>query len=100
MKKSERFILINFDIRYFQWKIITFLIHNLISNQIFRESYSNSSVKRKKKKKVNVLETSGGGRGQDFSHLTITNQPKGFLPKVLYHGATGSPLRTKHSRKS
>lgn len=65
----------------------------------FRESYSNSSVKRKKKK-ANVLETSGGGRGQDFSHLTITNQPKGFLPKVLYHGATGSPLRTKHSRKS
>lgn len=42
----------------------------------------------------------GGGRGQDFSRLTITNQPKGFLPKVLYHGATGSPLRTKHSRKS
>lgn len=61
-----------------------------------RESYSNSFVK----KKTNVLATFGGGRGQDFSHLTITNQPKGFLPKVLYHGATGSPLRTKHSRKS
>lgn len=68
----------------------------LTSNRVFEKVIQILSLK----KKTNVLATFGGGRSQDFSHLTITNQPKGFLPKVLYHGATGSPLRTKHSRKS
>lgn len=68
----------------------------LTSNRVFEKVIQILSLK----KKTNVLAMFGGGRGQDFSHLTITNQPKGFLPKVLYHGATGSPLRTKHSRKS